>query len=92
MIFKPLFISNLHTLCRSFIDTFVANTRASADLIIIIQPEACILPFLRLDLLKDIFNYDIPGADSVIAMADALSSNNMQLIKFETNKYRTAKE
>ncbi len=59
---------------------FVANTRASADLIISTQPEACILPFLRLDLLKDIFNYDIPGADSVIAMADALFSNNIQLV------------
>ena len=59
---------------------FVAGTRASADLIIDIQPEACILPFLRRDLLEDIFNYDIPGADSVISMADALFSNNIQLV------------
>ena len=71
----PIIADNLPSLFQ-----FVANTRASADLIINIQPEACILPFLRLDLLKDIFNYDIPGADSVIAMADALFSNNMQLV------------
>ena len=48
-----------------------------------IQPEACILPFLRRDLLEDIFNYDIPGADSVISMADTLFNNNMQLINDE---------
>lgn len=59
---------------------FVKNTRSSADLIIDIQPEACILPFLRRDLLDDIFNRDIPMADSVIAMADTLFLNNMQLI------------
>lgn len=62
---------------------FVARMRASADLLINIQPEACILPFLRRDLLKDIFNYDIPGADSVISMADTLFNNNMQLINDE---------
>lgn len=62
---------------------FVARTRASADLLINIQPEACILPFLRRDLLEDIFNYDIPGADSVISMADTLFNNNMQLINDE---------
>ena len=60
---------------------FVANTRASTDLIIIIQPEACILPFLRKDLLKEIFNYNLPMADSVISMADSLFSDNMQRIK-----------
>lgn len=59
---------------------FVKNTRDSADLIIDIQPEACILPFLRRNLLDDIFNRDIPMADSVIAMADTLFLNNMQLI------------
>lgn len=48
-----------------------------------IQPEACILPFLRRDLLEDIFNYDIPGADSVISIADTLFNNNMQLINDE---------
>lgn len=48
-----------------------------------IQPKACILPFLRRDLLEDIFNYDIPGADSVISMADTLFNNNMQLINDE---------
>lgn len=48
-----------------------------------IQPEACILPFLCRDLLEDIFNYDIPGADSVISMADTLFNNNMQLINDE---------
>lgn len=60
---------------------FVANTRASADLTICIQPEACILPFLRRDLLDEIFNYNIPGSDSVITMADALFLDNMQRIK-----------
>lgn len=60
---------------------FVSNTRASADLTICIQPEACILPFLRRDLLEEIFNYNIPGADSVISMADALFLDNMQRIK-----------
>ena len=62
---------------------FVANTRASADVAIFIQPEACILPFLRRDLLKEIFNYNIPGADAVISMADALFIDNMQRIKDE---------
>ena len=60
---------------------FAANTRASTDLIISIQPEACILPFLRKDLLKEIFNYNLPMADSVISMADSLFSDNMQRIK-----------
>lgn len=71
----PIIVDDVQSLFQ-----FVAGTRASADLIIDIQPEACILPFLRRDLLEDIFNYDIPGADSVIAMADALFCNNMQLI------------
>ena len=60
---------------------FVANTRASADVSIFIQPEACILPFLRRDLLEEIFNYNIPGADAVISMADTLFIDNMQRIK-----------
>ena len=64
---------------------FVAQTRFSAEhsaeQIIGIQPEACILPFLRRDLLEDIFNYDIPGADSVISMADALFKNNMDNVQ-----------
>lgn len=50
---------------------------------IFIQPEACILPFLRRDLLEEIFNYNIPGADAVISMADALFIDNMQRIKDE---------
>ena len=62
---------------------FVANTRASADVSIFIQPEACILPFLRRDLLEEIFNYNIPGADAVISMADTLFIDNMQRIKDE---------
>ena len=33
--------------------------------------------------MEDIFNYDIPGADSVISMADTLFNNNMQLINDE---------
>lgn len=60
---------------------FVAKTRASSDMAIFIQPEACILPFLRKDLLEEIFNYDLPGADYVISMADALFMDNMQRIK-----------
>ena len=68
-------------ICRPF--SVVANTRASADVTIFIQPEACILPFLRRDLLEEIFNYNIPGADAVISMADALFIDNMQRIKDE---------
>ena len=72
----PIIADNLPSLFQ-----FVANTRASAELTICIQPEACILPFLRRDLLEEIFNYNIPGADSVISMADALFLDNMQRIK-----------
>lgn len=60
---------------------YVANTRNSADVIINIQPEACILPFLRKDLLEKIFNYNIPMADSVISMADTLFLDNIQRIR-----------
>lgn len=74
----PIITDNVQSLFQ-----FVASTRASTDLLIDIQPEACILPFLRRDLLEDIFNYDIPGADSVISMADDLFRTNMQLINDE---------
>lgn len=64
---------------------FVAQTRSSAEhsteQMIGIQPEACILPFLRRDLLDDIFNYNIPGADSVLSMADTLFTNNMNSVQ-----------
>lgn len=60
---------------------FVANTRSSAELIIDIQPEACILPFLRRNLLEDIINRDIPMPNSVLSLADNLFSDNMQRIK-----------
>lgn len=59
---------------------FVAQTRASADQVIIIQPEACILPFLRKNLLEEIFNYDLPGADYILSMADALCTDNMRRV------------
>lgn len=62
---------------------FVAGTRASADLMISIQPEACILPFLRKDLLEEIFNHDLPGGEVIIPAADALFLDNMQRIKDE---------
>lgn len=35
------------------------------------------------EILKEIFNYNIPGADAVISMADALFIDNMQRIKDE---------
>lgn len=60
---------------------FVSNSRSSADVILDIQPEACILPFLRKDLLKDIFNYELPMADSVISMANSLFLDNIKRIK-----------
>lgn len=60
---------------------FVFNSRSSADVMLGIQPEACILPFLRKDLLKDIFNYELPMADSIISMADALCLDNIKRIK-----------
>ena len=61
---------------------FVTNMRTTTGLTIAIQPESCILPFLRKDLLKDILNYDnIPMANSVISMADTLFIDNMQRIK-----------
>ncbi len=60
---------------------FVSNSRSSADVILDIQPEACILPFLRKDLLKDICNYELPMTDSVISMADALFLDNIKRIK-----------
>ena len=72
----PIIADDLPSLFR-----FVASTRASADSVITIQPEACILPFLRKDLLKEIFNYSLPMADSVISMADTLFLDNMQRIK-----------
>lgn len=72
----PLVANDLPSLFQ-----FIANTRASADSTITIQPEACILPFLRKDLVNEIFNYDLPMADSVITMANALFTDNMQRIK-----------
>lgn len=60
---------------------FVSNSRSSADVILDIQPEACILPFLRKDLLKYICNYELPMTDSVISMADALFLDNIKRIK-----------
>lgn len=72
----PVVADNLPSLFQ-----FVANTRNSAELVIDIQPEACILPFLREDLLREIFNYDLPVADSVIPMADALFRDNMRRVK-----------
>ena len=72
----PLVANDLPSLFQ-----FIANTRASADSTITIQPEACILPFLRKDLVNEIFNYDLPMADSVITMANALCTDNMQRTK-----------
>lgn len=59
---------------------FVSNTRATADLVVAIQPEACILPFICLDLLNDIFNYELPGGDSIIPLANSLFTDNMRRI------------
>ncbi len=72
----PLIADDLASLLQ-----YVSNIRSSADVVIGIQPEACIVPFLREDLLKDIFNYDLPMADSVISMANNLFLDNMQRIK-----------
>lgn len=72
----PLATDNLPSLFQ-----YVAHSRSSADIILGIQPEACILPFLRRDLLEDIFNYDLPMADSIISMADTVFLDNIQRIK-----------
>lgn len=72
----PLATDNLHSLFQ-----YIAHSRSSADIILGIQPEACILPFLRRDLLEDIFNYDLPMADSIISMADTVFLDNIQRIK-----------
>lgn len=71
----PLIADDLPSLFQ-----FVNNTRSSADLVIGIQPEACILPFLREDLMRDIFNYDILMEDSVFPMANAIFLDNLQRI------------
>lgn len=72
----PLIADDLPSLFQ-----YIARSRSSADVIFGIQPEACILPFLRKDLLEDIFNYNLPMADSVISMADSVFLDNMQRIK-----------
>ena len=59
----------------------IANNRTSADEMIVIQPEACILSFLHGKLLEDIFNYELPMADAVISMANDLCSDNLRRIK-----------
>lgn len=59
----------------------IANNRTSADEMIVIQPEACILSFLHGKLLEDIFNYELPMADAVIAMANDLCADNLRRIK-----------
>ena len=76
--FRPFhWLQMIYHLCFSLFPI----REASADVILDIQPEACILPFLRKDLLKDIFNYELPMADSVISMANSLFLDNIKRIK-----------
>lgn len=88
--------SSRQTLCQPVFQTFpiatdnlpslfqyIDRTRASTDLLLFIQPEACIIPFLHGSMVKELFNTDLPMAEAIIPMAEALVQKNMKAIHEE---------
>ena len=48
-----------------------------------IQPEPCLTPFFTGNLLHEIFNYDLPQADAILAAAEQAFQMNMVKIQNE---------
>ena len=62
---------------------YIDRTRATANVCLFIQPEACFFPFLHGDMIKELFNTELPMADAIIPMAESLVQKNMKLISDE---------
>ena len=74
----PLTPENHKAVIDSMFDTFYDQN----DLIGI-QPEPCLTPFFTGNLLHEIFNYDLPQADAILAAAEQAFQMNMVKIQNE---------
>lgn len=74
----PLTPENHRAVIDSMFDTFYDQN----DLIGI-QPEPCLTPFFTGNLLHEIFNYDLPQADAILAAAEQAFQMNMVKIQNE---------
>lgn len=78
LFFRPALITpeNHETVINNMFDTAF-----SVNDLIGIQPEACLTPFFTGRLLREIFNYELPEAQNILAMAEHAFLMNMDKIE-----------